>query len=212
MPSAVQGAFGAGAHERLQGVDGHGGAVFAGEEGGKLAGAFGIVGVFLDLAHVVGKFFGPLALAQAQSGLKADNLARPPLLVRDVRDDEVRHPGVQDRGRRPRPTVVDDHRGEAEKLIGTLSEDETARARAQLKANILMARESTSARAEQLARHLMLFDRPLDVAELVEKIDAVDDAAVKAVAERLFKGTPTLAAIGPVSNVEAFDTLAARFA
>ena len=102
--------------------------------------------------------------------------------------------------------------GEAEKLIGTLSEDETARARAQLKANILMARESTSARAEQLARHLMLFDRPLDVAELVEKIDAVDDAAVKAVAERLFKGTPTLAAIGPVSNVEAFDTLAARFA
>ena len=35
MPSAVQGAFGAGAHERLQGVDGHGGAVFAGEEGGK---------------------------------------------------------------------------------------------------------------------------------------------------------------------------------
>ena len=102
--------------------------------------------------------------------------------------------------------------GEAEKLIGTLSEDETARARAQLKANILMARESTSARAEQLARHLMLFDRPLDVAELVEKIDAVDDAAVKAVAERLFKGTPTLAAIGPASNVEAFDTLAARFA
>tara|TARA_R110000787_G_scaffold274979_1_gene383240 strand:- start:83787 stop:85043 length:1257 start_codon:yes stop_codon:yes gene_type:complete len=101
--------------------------------------------------------------------------------------------------------------GEAEKLISTLSEDETARARAQLKANILMARESTSARAEQLARHLMLFDRPLDVAELVEKIDAVDDAAVKAVAQRLFKGTPTLAAIGPIGNVEAFDTLAARF-
>ncbi len=102
--------------------------------------------------------------------------------------------------------------GEAEKLIGTLSEDEAARARAQLKANILMARESTSARAEQLARHLMLFDRPLDVAELVEKIDAVDDAAVKAVAQRLFKGTPTFAAIGPVGNIEAFDTLAARFA
>ena len=102
--------------------------------------------------------------------------------------------------------------GEAEKLISTLSEDETARARTQLKANILMARESTSARAEQLARHLMLFDRPLDVAELVEKIDAVDDAAVKAVAERLFKGTPTLATIGPIGNVESFDTLAARFA
>lgn len=102
--------------------------------------------------------------------------------------------------------------GEAEKLISTLTEDETARARTQLKANILMARESTSARAEQLARHLMLFDRPLDVAEMVEKIDAVDDAAVKAVAARLFKGTPTLASIGPIGNVEAFDTLAARFA
>ena len=60
--------------------------------------------------------------------------------------------------------------------------------------------------------HKELLLTALDVAELVEKIDAVDDAAVKAVAERLFKGTPTLAAIGPVSNVEAFDTLAARFA
>jgi len=105
------------------------------------------------------------------------------------------------------PIIAD----EAMKVANDLGEEETARARAQLKANILMARESTSARAEQLARQMMLFDRPLPVDEIVGNIEAVDDDAVKAVARRIFTGKPTLATIGPCAPTEDFDTLAARF-
>ncbi len=101
--------------------------------------------------------------------------------------------------------------GEAEKVIETLSPEETERARAQLKASILMARESTSARTEQMARHLMLFGRPLDPDEIVGKIEAVDDDAVRAVARRIFRGTPSVAAIGPLQGLESPDTLAQRF-
>ena len=55
----------------------------------------------------------------------------------------------------------------------TLSEAEVARAKAQMKAGLLMALESCSARAEQLARHILAYGRPLTVEELVARIDAV---------------------------------------
>ena len=50
---------------------------------------------------------------------------------------------------------------------------ELARSKAQIKAGLLMGLESSSARAEQMARQLLLFDRLIEPAELVERIDAV---------------------------------------
>lgn len=100
---------------------------------------------------------------------------------------------------------------EANKVSDTLDPIEIERARTQLKASILMARESTSSRTEQLARQIMLFDRALSVEEIVSKIEAVDDDAVGAVAKRIFKGTPTVSAIGPISQLEDFETLSKRF-
>ncbi len=101
--------------------------------------------------------------------------------------------------------------GEAAKVIADVGEEETARARAQLKASILMGLESTSSRAEQLARQLLVFNRHLPVDEVVAQIDAVDVAAVKRVAERIFKGRPAVAAIGPMRRLESYESLAARF-
>ena len=42
-----------------------------------------------------------------------------------------------------------------------------------MKAGLLMALESCSSRAEQLARHVLAYGRPLTVEELVARIDAV---------------------------------------
>ena len=42
-----------------------------------------------------------------------------------------------------------------------------------MKAGLLMALESCSSRAEQLARHMLAYGRPLTVDELVARIDAV---------------------------------------
>ena len=46
---------------------------------------------------------------------------------------------------------------------------EVARAKAQLKAGLLMGLESSSARAEQMARHLLMYDRVMATDELIAK-------------------------------------------
>ena len=52
--------------------------------------------------------------------------------------------------------------------VETLTEAEVARAKAQMKAGLLMALESCSSRAEQMARHVLAYGRPLTVEELVD--------------------------------------------
>ena len=44
------------------------------------------------------------------------------------------------------------------------------------------------------------------------KVEAVDKAAVEAVLARLLAGTPTVAAVGPVNNLESYEAITARFA
>ncbi len=80
---------------------------------------------------------------------------------------------------------------------GGLSETEIARARAQIKAGILMSLESTSSRSEQLARQMMVFKRPLIVEDVIARVDAVNEDALKRVAERFLASTPTLTTLGP---------------
>jgi predicted Zn-dependent peptidase len=64
-------------------------------------------------------------------------------------------------------------------------EREVARSKAQLKAGLLMSLESSSSRAEQMARQLMVMGRLIDVKELVGKIDAVTPEGMRAFAEQL---------------------------
>ena len=92
-----------------------------------------------------------------------------------------------------------------------LGSAELKRARAQLKAGILMSLESTSARCEQLAQHLLVYDELLDVSDIVARIEAVDNEAVTRVARRITATRPTFVALGQVSRIEHFDRINARF-
>ena len=102
------------------------------------------------------------------------------------------------------PLLIPLIKEEMEKVITDVSDDEIDRARAQLKASILMSLESTSTRCEQLARQLSLFGRPISTEETVEKIEAVDINAIRHVATRLFSGPATQAAIGPKTDIGTF--------
>lgn len=104
------------------------------------------------------------------------------------------------------PIVAD----ELNKVRRQVSDEEVVRARAQLKASILMSLESTSSRCEQLARQMMVYGRPKTADEIVAKVDAVTTDDVTRVAERIFSSSPTLSAIGPLANLETGDTFAAR--
>jgi predicted Zn-dependent peptidase len=81
--------------------------------------------------------------------------------------------------------------------VETLTEAEIARAKAQMKAGLLMALESCSARAEQLARHMLAYGRPQSVAELMERIDAVSIESTRDVARGLLtRSRPAVVALG----------------
>ncbi|MGF1605518.1 MAG: M16 family metallopeptidase [Rhodothalassiaceae bacterium] len=90
--------------------------------------------------------------------------------------------------------------------------EEIARARSQLKAGLLMSLESTSARVEQMGRQLLVYDRILPIEELVDRVDAVDRAAVVRVGERCLTGGPvTMASIGPSQDLPAYEEIREAF-
>ena len=93
-----------------------------------------------------------------------------------------------------------------------LPEEELARARAQLKAGLLMAREGTSARVEQLANQLLVHGHPIETEELVARIEAVNAEAIVGFAQRLLCAQPTLAALGPIRKLEPLERISARLA
>ena len=101
---------------------------------------------------------------------------------------------------------------EIHKMMDSVGEQELTRARAQIKASILMGLESSSSRCEQLARQMMVFGRPLPTEETVAHIEAVDVEAILRVARRIFTSSLTVAALGPVSKLEAYGDIQKRLA
>ena len=75
--------------------------------------------------------------------------------------------------------------GEVMALAARVEDAELARAKAQLKSGLFMARESPLARAEQAAGQVLLFGRILTTAEIARDIDAVTAADLARIGEGL---------------------------
>ncbi len=101
---------------------------------------------------------------------------------------------------------------ELAKVQQSVLPEELKRAKAQTKASVLMALESTGARSEQIARQLQVHGRVLPTAEIVARIEAVTAADVERLAARLFRAVPTLAAIGPLGRLPPLASIAERLA
>ena len=101
---------------------------------------------------------------------------------------------------------------ELRKVQDSVSSDELARARAQVKASLLMSLESTGSRCEQLARQMQVFGRILPTAESVARLNAVDIEGVQRAARRIFRAAPTLAALGPADHVPGLPAIMDRLA
>jgi len=67
-------------------------------------------------------------------------------------------------------------------------------------------------RAERSANQILDYGCVIPVAETMAKIDAVTADSVMAVAERIFRSRPAVAAVGRLDKLEAYDTLTARLA
>lgn len=84
----------------------------------------------------------------------------------------------------------------------SVNESQLSRAKAQLKADLLMAKENTGVLVEELALQALL-----NRADLLSTVDNVSIADVNAVASRLASAKLTVAAIGNLSNVPFVDEL-----
>lgn len=90
---------------------------------------------------------------------------------------------------------------------------EIARARAQLKAGLLMSLESSGSRVEQMASQLLSLGRVIPIEELVSRVEAVSTADVRQFAKKLLAGSkPSVSTIGPESPLENGEIFAAKFA
>jgi predicted Zn-dependent peptidase len=98
---------------------------------------------------------------------------------------------------------------ELKTIAASVTEDEVARTRTQLKANLLMGREGMVTRADQNAKYLLFHGRVLDTDHLRTQIDAVTLDTVRALAAQFFVGTPVMAAMGPIKKLPSYDTVRA---
>ena len=91
------------------------------------------------------------------------------------------------------------------------SQAELDRARAQMRAGLLMGLENPTARAERMARMLGTWDRVPEVEEIVGRIDAVTLARLRDFGQALVaRADPALALLGPVADAPDRDELARR--
>ncbi len=101
--------------------------------------------------------------------------------------------------------VVDEIANAAE----TVTEAEIARTKAQMKAGLLMALESSGDRIGQLARQMIAWGRPIPLQEVVERVEAVTVESARAAGRALIRrGRPAIAVLGLGSGLESAAAIA----
>ena len=104
------------------------------------------------------------------------------------------------------PVIID----ELHKSATTIHQKEIERARAQIRAQLLMGQESPAARAGQIARQMMLYGRPISNPEMMERLEGITIERLTDLAGRLFYDTvPTLSAIGPLEQLAPMEDITA---
>jgi predicted Zn-dependent peptidase len=101
------------------------------------------------------------------------------------------------------PLIMD----ELQKTGESILPQELDRARAQYRAGLLMSRESAASRASQIARQLLLYGRPVTMEELMDRLSNITIERLTELSARLFSSKPTVAAVGPVRSLAAFDAI-----
>lgn len=101
---------------------------------------------------------------------------------------------------------------ELKRAAEDLTEQEVARARAQLKAGMLMGLESPSSRAERLARMVAIWGRVPSLEETVARIDDVTAQKARDLAAQLATGATALAVYGPAEAAPDLEQMRKRLA
>ncbi|AHX06905.1 peptidase M16 inactive domain protein [Ehrlichia chaffeensis str. Liberty] len=102
---------------------------------------------------------------------------------------------------------------EVKNIITNLQENEITRAKGKLTSEILMSRESTTARAESLGYYYSHYNRYISKEELIKKISTITVTDIQNCINNLLGSNNkiTLAAIGQIENLPSYDDIAQMF-
>ena len=92
------------------------------------------------------------------------------------------------------------------RLCHKTSDEEVERAKAQLKASMLMQLDGSSPVCEDIGRQMLTYGRRMTPAEIFARIDAVDAATVRATAHDVINDEDhALAAVGPIQELPDYN-------
>ncbi|MFA5040743.1 MAG: pitrilysin family protein [Bdellovibrionales bacterium] len=91
-----------------------------------------------------------------------------------------------------------------------VTRNEIARAKAQIRADLLMGKESVMRRAESLGGQILAYGKPLPTEELLQRFLAVTSEDVKTAAQKLFARKPIVTALGALDELEPYEKISAR--
>jgi predicted Zn-dependent peptidase len=98
---------------------------------------------------------------------------------------------------------------EVKKVMENVTEEELQRAKAQVRADLLMAKESTAFRAKKLASNFAMFERYITTEEILEKVNAITKHDISAMMQRLLDSQSkiTVAALGQIDGILSYDNI-----
>jgi predicted Zn-dependent peptidase len=99
---------------------------------------------------------------------------------------------------------------ELHKMTKTIKEEEVLRAKAQMKASLLMGLESSSSRARRIAHTLLSYGHYVSLEEVIQKIDQLTVDHAYDFARSILSKPLSLASIGPIKNVPTFEEVKKR--
>lgn len=109
-------------------------------------------------------------------------------------------------------TLIDVVIGELHKMTQSIDEAEITKAKAQIKASLLIGLESSSGRARRIAHTLLTFGHYVTIHEVIQKIDAITADKVYAFSKKLLTQPLSMAALGPVDVLPDFASVQRKFA
>lgn len=102
------------------------------------------------------------------------------------------------------PVICDEIKKIREEKV---TEKELQRAKVLLKAHMLMGLESSSSYTEVIARQLLIFNRVIPIAEMVERIESVTTEDILQTAQNIFSSAPTYALVGDIKGHDDYNKI-----
>lgn len=97
------------------------------------------------------------------------------------------------------------------RLCTSVTESEVTRAKNLLRTNILLQLDGSTPICEEIGRQLLVYNRRLPLAELEERIDAVNANVIRKVAMKyIYDQCPAISAVGPVEQLPDYNRTRGR--